>query len=210
MDADHWNEAYARLGPDGVSWFRTDQSPSLTLIGSLPEAPGSVVDIGGGASTLAGELIAAGLRDITVLDVSGSALGSARGALGARAGQVRWVTADLRSWAPDRTWHLWHDRAVFHFMADPADRAAYVRVLRAALCPGGHVIVATFAPDGPPTCSGLPVMRYTAGELMSALGDDLVLVEARHEVHVTPPGVRQPFTWVLARRRADPGQDNLK
>lgn len=200
MDAAHWDEAYGRLGPEGVSWFRDDAGPTLALLDEEGHMPRAVIDVGGGVSPLARALVARGLADLTVLDISGVALTAARDALGPAAADVTWITADVRNWEPARTWDLWHDRAVFHFMVSEDDRAAYRRALAAALAPGGLVIAATFAPDGPAQCSRLPVRRYDASGLVAALGTDLALVAQRREVHVTPSGTRQPFTWVLARR----------
>lgn len=200
MDAAHWDEAYGRLGPSGVSWFRDDADTALALLDGTGHAPRSVLDVGGGTSPLARALLGRGLTDIAVLDISEVALRAARDAAGPAAADVTWITADARDWEPDRTWDLWHDRAVFHFMVSEDDRAAYRRALAAALAPGGMVIAATFAPDGPAQCSRLPVRRYDASGLVAALGTDLALVAQRREVHVTPSGTRQPFTWVLARR----------
>lgn len=202
MDAAHWDEAYARLGATGVSWFRAEEGTSLDLMRSVPTPPGSVLDVGGGASGLAASLHALGVPRVSVLDLSERALDMARGQAGEAAGAIEWITTDIRSWVPAGTWDLWHDRAVFHFMVTEADRAGYRRALAAAVPPGGHVIVATFAPDGPEQCSRLPVQRYAAHDLVAALGDDLALVTAQAEVHVTPSGNEQPFTWVLAKRLA--------
>ncbi len=112
---------------------------------------------------------------------------------------MRCVRADLLEWEPDRRYELWHDRAVFHFLVEERDRERYLTTLNDALAPGGHVIVATFADDGPEMCSGLPVRRYTAEASLAALGEGFELVEKRREVHVTPRGASQPFTWVAAR-----------
>ena len=113
---------------------------------------------------------------------------------------MRCVRADVLEWEPDRRYELWHDRAVFHFLIERHDRDRYRTTLTDALAPGGHVIVATFADDGPQMCSGLPVRRYSAEDLLAALGADFELVETRREVHVTPGGASQPFTWVGLRR----------
>lgn len=201
MDAAHWDEAYGRLGTTGVSWFRAHPEASLDLIAAIREVPASAIDVGGGgAGPLPGAMLAAGIADVAVLDISPTALDAARAALGTRAADVRWITADIRDWQPDRTWDLWHDRAVFHFMVADADRVAYRRALAAALAPGGHVIAAAFAPDGPEQCSRLPVRRYTGRDLVAEMGDDLALIDERREMHVTPSGAQQAFTWILARR----------
>jgi len=202
MDAAHWDEAYDRLGASGVSWFQVEQRMSLDLVHDLPARPRSVIDVGGGASTLASSLRASGVQQVSVLDISPRAQALARDRGGSGDDAIEWITADIRSWAPAGTWDVWHDRAVFHFMVTDHDRAAYRRALAAAVPPGGHVIAGTFAPDGPGQCSRLPVQRYGPDDLVRALGDDLVLVTARAETHVTPSGTAQPFTWVLARRLA--------
>mgnify|MGYP006278605529 CR=1 FL=1 len=200
MGTAHWDEAYGRLGATGVSWFRAEQPQSLAMLDMLPATPASAIDIGGGASTLAGLLRARGVDDVTVLDISPAALALAQRELGDRADRVHWVASDITSWQPDRPRELWHDRAVFHFLTDEADRGRYRAALAACVAPGGHVIAAAFAPDGPEQCSGLPVCRYSPDQLVAALGDDLVLVHADREVHTTPSGNPQAFTWVLAHR----------
>lgn len=166
----------------------------------------AVIDVGGGASVLVDELLGAGFGDVTVLDVSESALGTARRRLGAAAHAVRWLATDLLAWSPSRRYSLWHDRAVFHFLVAEDQRVRYLEVLSEALAPGGHVVIATFAADGPLTCSGLPVRRYSPVELATELGAGFETVTTRREDHLTPAGAIQPFTWVLARRRHDTGR----
>jgi trans-aconitate methyltransferase len=158
-----------------------------------------VVDVGGGTSALAGRLLGRGFSDVTVLDLSASALTSARTSLGALADRVAWLEQDVLDWSPPRRYGLWHDRAVFHFLLDPSDRRQYVARLREALLPHGALVIGTFAPDGPDRCSGLPVARYSASELIAALGEGFTLVAARREEHRTPRGTIQPFTWVALR-----------
>lgn len=199
-DAAHWDDAYGRLGTEGVSWYRVQQQPSLDLLEAIGAPPSSVADIGGGASTLVDQLLDRGVADITVTDISQNGLDAARTRLGPRGASVNWVLGDVRAWHPGRTFDVWHDRAVFHFMVTPDDRVAYRRALAEGLAPGGHAICATFAADGPDECSRLPVERYGPDALVAALGDGLELVAHRREVHVTPSGREQPFTWVLARR----------
>ena len=156
-----------------------------------------VIDVGGGESLLVDCLLAQGFADLTVLDISRVALAEARRRV--ESAQVRWVEADVRTWQPDRRYGLWHDRAVFHFLVDPADRAAYLRNMATATAPGSALIVATFAPHGPETCSGLPVARYSSDALARALGADFEVVEILEEQHPTPSGGIQPFTWVAGR-----------
>ncbi len=199
--AEHWDGAYERRGPEGVSWFQPTPARSLRLIASLslaPEAP--IIDAGGGASALVDALLASGARDLSVIDLSAAALAHARARVGADARRVAWIHADLRSWEPPRTYALWHDRAVFHFMATADDRDAYLRTVRAAVAPGGHAVVAAFAADGPTRCSGLPVARYDPAALAAAFGEGFRAVRSEREVHRTPSGSAQAFTWVLLER----------
>jgi ubiquinone/menaquinone biosynthesis C-methylase UbiE len=195
-----WDAVYDRDDLAGVSWHQREPRVSLELIDALGIGPGeAVVDAGGGTSPLAGRLLDRGFADVTVLDVAERALTAAREELGERAARVDWVQADVLAWRPDRRFDLWHDRAVFHFFADPDDRARYVDSLRRALVPGGAAVIGTFALDGPPTCSGMPVVRYDAAGLTSALGADIELVTERREEHVTPGGRVQPFAWAALR-----------
>jgi rhodanese-related sulfurtransferase len=196
----HWEQIYRSHAPTEVSWFEADPAMSLQMIAAAKLAPDrAIVDVGGGASTLVDALVARGYRDLTVLDVSQAALDLARGRLGGDATTVRWITNDVLSWHPPRRYGLWHDRAVFHFVVTPDQRAAYLAVLHAALQPGGTVIVATFADDGPAMCSGLPTARYTPAQLVAALGSDLDVLTSQREEHLTPAGVVQPLTWLLLR-----------
>ncbi|MGZ6709803.1 MAG: class I SAM-dependent methyltransferase [Solirubrobacteraceae bacterium] len=197
---EHWNATYAG-GDEGCSWTQAHPARSLEAIaatGAPKHAP--IIDVGGGSSSLAGALLAAGYTDVTVLDISPAALRLARDRLGERAREVAWLTADVLAWRPARRYAVWHDRAVLHFFCDEPDRRAYADTLRAALVPGGHVIIATFAPDGPDRCSGLPVRRSSAGDILELLVGDFAPVRSDREDHRTPSGALQPFTWVVARR----------
>lgn len=197
--ARHWDAAYRDRGHRGVSWFEAEPKLSLELIGVLGiSSDTAVVDVGGGASYLADRLVSRGFRDVTVLDVSEEALVEGRRRIGTEAA-VSWLHDDVLTWHPRRRYGLWHDRAVFHFLTDPRDRKRYLDCLSAAIEPGGGVIVATFAEDGPEYCSGLPVSRYSATELSLTVGAWLEPVEVRRELHTTPWGTTQPFTWLAAR-----------
>jgi len=174
---------------------------SLALIQELALAPdAAIVDIGGGASSLAEQLLGSGFADITVLDVSARALELARADLGADATRVRWLEQDLLSWSPERRYDLWHDRAVFHFLVDPADQRRYAELLNSALRPAGKAIIGTFAADGPTTCSGLPVARYDDDGLAAAFGTAFTTLATRRELHHTPANSIQAFTWVTLER----------
>nr|WP_296762909.1 class I SAM-dependent methyltransferase [Sediminimonas sp.] len=161
------------------------------------------MDVGGGASRLVDVLVSRGWDDLTVLDISEPALAHAKARLGNRADRVRWIVADLTEWHPDRAYDVWHDRAVFQFLTEPDQRTAYLGALNQALRPGGLAILATFAPDGPEKCSGLPVRRYDAAGLSAQLGAEFRLLRTFREVHQTPGGVAQPFAWCVLERSAD-------
>ena len=201
---DHWNTVYGTKGEHDVSWFEALPSVSLEML----EAAGltdetCVLDVGGGDSRLVDALVGKGLDCVAVLDVSGVALRRAQDRLGPAATPLMWIESDVTA-----EWHLkpmdiWHDRAVFHFLTRAEDRAQYRARLHETLKVGGSVIVATFAPNGPQTCSGLPVARYSPGELAAELGDDFELVEARSYDHHTPFGTIQPFVYARLTRRPD-------
>jgi rhodanese-related sulfurtransferase/SAM-dependent methyltransferase len=198
----HWDDVFRTRDSSEVSWFQAEPTTSLELISAAGIEPtAAVVDVGGGASVLVDRLVARGHRAVTVLDVSGEALERARVRLGDDAAKVRWITHDVLTWRPPRRYGLWHDRALFHFLVGAPERAAYRAVLHAALGPGGHVVVGTFAADGPEMCSGLPTARYSPAELAAAFGPELDVVVERREEHHTPTGTVQPITWLLLRKR---------
>lgn len=202
--ARHWGSAYSDKGEGGVSWF--ERSPALSL--ELIEQAGggletSLVDIGGGASHLVDALLAKGWDSIAVLDISQTAIDLARARIGPAADRVEWIVADVTRWRPARRHAIWHDRAAFHFLTRPADRRAYAERLRSALLPGGYAIIATFAPDGPERCSGLPVVRYDPATLAGTIGPPFALVSSRRHVHVTPWGTTQAFQFSVLRREPD-------
>ncbi len=198
--AARWDEAYAQ-GDTTCSWFQVAPEMSLRMLDAAGVAPAdSVIDVGGGASTLAGALIERGFGDVTVLDISAAAIEHARRRLGPRAGQVHWLAADIRSWRPARRYAAWHDRAVFHFLTAEPDRQDYRRALAAGTAPGAVAVVGCFAPDSPQQCSGLPVARYGPADFAAELGPGWELVAQDREEHITPVGLAQPFTWVALRR----------
>lgn len=198
---EHWNAAY-ESGDESVSWRQKETPHSLGLIRSVSEPEGSVVDIGGGSSLLAGELLADGYGDLTVIDISDTGMAIARERLGEDAAKIEWVVADLLDWQPARTFDVWHDRAVLHFLTDPGDRSRYAELLRESVAPGGHAVIGAFAEDGPEQCSGLPVQRHTHEDIGELLGDGFKPISATRQVHLTPGGGEQPFNWVIARREA--------
>jgi SAM-dependent methyltransferase len=193
---EHWEHVYSTKAVDAVSWFQEHAEASLQLIEGAVPLNAAIVDVGGGASTLVDDLLARGYTNLTVLDISAAALRAAQDRLGSRASLVRWVEADItKVELPPRHYDVWHDRAVFHFLTDAQDRHAYVGALLHAVKPGGHVIVATFAEDGPTQCSGLPVRRYSAEELHSEFGAPFTLMRHDKQSHRTPFGTIQEFTY---------------
>ncbi|MGY4628804.1 class I SAM-dependent methyltransferase [Bradyrhizobium sp. USDA 4486] len=199
----HWQNVYATKGEAEVSWFQASPTISLDMIrAARPDHDAAIIDIGGGASRLADALLRDGYRDLAVLDLSTNALDAAKKRIGAAASTVDWIVADATTWRPAKTYDVWHDRAAFHFLTDPNDRAAYVERLRTAVKPGGHVIIATFAPDGPEKCSGLPVQRHDSASLAAELGPEFAPVETRRETHHTPWESTQAFQFSRFRRQA--------
>lgn len=197
----HWQDVYTKKGEFQVSWYQDRPAISLRLIEAIGVKPGSaIIDIGGGASRLVDALLEKGYRDVTVLDLSESAVSIAKARLGQAAAAANWVIADVTRWEPKRNYDLWHDRAAFHFLTEPSDRAAYVDRLKTALRPGGHAIIGTFALDGPERCSGLPVVRYDAAQLLTTLGSSFELVQQHRDDHKTPWGTVQHFQFSAFRR----------
>jgi SAM-dependent methyltransferase len=197
----HWEEVYQQKAEDAVSWFQVHPDYSLELIraaGVKPAEP--IIDVGGGASRLVDHLLDKGYTDLTVLDIAEAALERSGARLGRRALKVQWLVADVTRWQPERRYRLWHDRAVFHFLTEPADRHAYRERLEAALAPGAHAIIASFALDGPEKCSGLAVQRYSPASLAAELGAGFRLLSSRDEAHLTPAGKLQHFQYSMFMR----------
>ena len=198
----HWQNVYATKGEAEVSWFQDTPAISLEMIrAASPDQNAAIIDIGGGASRLVDALLQDGYRNLAVLDISANALDAVKQRIGAAASAVDWIVADATTWQPVKSYDIWHDRAAFHFLTDPHDRAAYVERLRSAVAAGGHVIIATFAPDGPEKCSGLPVQRHDSASLSSGLGPEFELVVTRSEIHHTPWHSTQAFQFSRFRRR---------
>jgi SAM-dependent methyltransferase len=197
----HWEGVYTAKGEKEVSWYQDNPAPSLDLIalaGVSKQA--SIVDIGGGASRLVDHLLAQGFERLTVLDLSAAALDAAKARLGDKAQKVCWEVADITKWDPPQAYDLWHDRAAFHFLTEQTDQSAYVERVKKAVEPGGHVIIGTFALDGPERCSGLPIVRYDAASLAALLGADFHLIDTRRHDHATPWGAVQRFQFSTFRR----------
>jgi SAM-dependent methyltransferase len=198
--AAHWDAAFAG-GDAERSWYQEKPSTSLLAIGRVaPDRDAAILDVGGGSSALAGALLAAGYRDLTVLDVSKTALSLAQNRLGKSRKRIAWIAADLLTWRPPRRYFVWHDRAVLHFFVNAEDRRNYARTLHEALAPGGYAIIATFAPGGPKRCSGLPVRNSSADDILELLDSEFSTIESSVQIHTTPSNMDQPFTWVTARR----------
>ncbi len=198
---DHWEKVYTSKASDAVSWFQPHADRSLNLIlGTGVDRDAAIIDVGGGASTLVDDLLENGYTNLSVLDLSAAALDTARSRLGAKADNIRWIEADItRANLPAHHFDVWHDRAVFHFLTTPEQRVAYVQTVFDSVKPGGHVIVATFADDGPDQCSGLPVMRYRPDELHAEFGVAFALLSYEKEAHHTPSGTVQQFVYCYCR-----------
>jgi len=197
----HWEKIYSEKAPDAVSWYRPHLESSLALIKrSAPDFSASIIDVGGGESTLVDDLLAFGHQNVTVLDVSQTAIDVTKRRLGAASGRVKWLVADIAQAAlAPHAYDVWHDRAVFHFLTALDERTAYVRLVAHAVKPGGHVIVSTFGPEGPTKCSGLDVVRYDAESLHKEFGVRFHLLESSEELHRTPFGTVQQFLYCLCR-----------
>jgi ubiquinone/menaquinone biosynthesis C-methylase UbiE len=197
----HWEEIYTTKASTNVSWYQTHPSLSLKLI----EATGirkdqRIIDVGGGTSMLVDFLLNKGFTELAVLDISPSAIEIAKTRLSDLALNVEWIEADITEFQPSHHLDLWHDRTVFHFLVNEEDRSKYVNVLKRTLVPGGHIIIATFAIDGPRRCSGLDTVQYDVESMCSQLGDEFVLLDKLDEKHITPGNKEQKFTYFMYRR----------
>ena len=202
-DRRHWEDVHGRKRADEVSWYRPHLDRSLRFIdGAGLAKDAAIVDVGGGSSTLVDDLLDRGFTNLTVLDLSANALARSRARLGARAASVTWLVGDVTELElPARCYAFWHDRAVFHFLTDPSARARYVRAVHRALEPDGHVVVATFGPEGPERCSGLSVVRYSATGIHGEFGGEFEKVGSDEEIHHTPWGTEQEFVYCYCRKR---------
>ena len=198
----HWEHVYSTKKTESVSWFQEHAEQSMRLIRAtgVPCSAG-IIDVGGGASTLVDDLLSSGYCAVSVLDLAAAALSVAKARLGERASEVQWTEGDItKVLLPVHAFDVWHDRAVFHFLTSKEDRAAYVDTVLRSVKPGGHVIVATFAEDGPIQCSGLPVVRYGPNELHAEFGSPFSLVQHEREEHHTPFGTVQKFVYCYCRK----------
>jgi SAM-dependent methyltransferase len=197
----HWEKIYTEKAPDAVSWYRPHLETSLALIEqAAASCSASIIDVGGGESTLVDDLLARGYDSIIVLDISQTAIDANRKRLGKTSDRVYWVVADITKIELESgVYNVWHDRAVFHFLTSPRDRLAYVRQVTRAVRPGGNVIISTFGPEGPTKCSGLEVVRYDAESLHQEFGVHFRLLDSLKEMHRTPFGTVQQFLYCLCR-----------
>ncbi len=197
----HWDNAYAK-GATTRSWYQPEATESLEFIASTSvPTSASIVDVGGGASTLVDGLLERGHTDLTVIDLSTEGLDIAKARLGDRAHAVTWEAADVLRWQPDRTFDLWHDRAVLHFLVADEDRAAYAAKAASLIAPGGWITIGGFAPDGPTSCSGLPVRGASSQQLADLFAPAFTAVTTAPVTHTTPSGNDQSFAWLIAQRQ---------
>ena len=197
----HWESIHQTKTPTQVSWFQEHSRLSLQFIENTGvDRAGQIIDVGGGISTLVDDLLASDYKHITVLDIAAASLQTAQQRLGSRAQKITWIEADTQVQLPYQFYDVWHDRAVFHFLTKPAHRQRYIEAVRYALKPGGHIIVATFAPDGPTQCSGLEIVRYSEDSLHNAFGRGFEIVDSARETHHTPFGTDQKFVYCYCRK----------
>lgn len=200
---EHWDSVYRSKSITDVSWYEPRPEKSLELIRRAAiELTDAIIDVGGGASFLVDDLLGVGYRDVTVLDVSATVLENLRERLGAKAPRVTLLHQDVTAFEPKRPYALWHDRAVFHFLVERADRERYVHALRRGLRPGGHLVMATFGPSGPERCSGLPTARYDEAALAAEIGPEFKLIESSLTIHRTPWDAPQEFLYCRFTRQA--------
>ena len=202
--SDHWEQVYSNKEPTRLSWYQAKPEISLRLIAQTGVQPyDPILDAGGGASTLVDSLQEQGFRDVTVLDISATALKRAKVRMGDKAGKVHWVMADVTAFSPTRRYALWHDRAVFHFLVKPRYRQRCINTVLATLRPRGHLLLSTFGPDGPLRCSGLEICRYSIEQLQEIFDKHFELKHHEFHDHVTPAGVSQQFiySWWQVRTR---------
>ncbi len=198
----HWESVYAGKAPDKVSWYQETPRLSLRLIGaSGVSRKDAIIDVGGGDSVLVDCLLERGFSDVSVLDISGTALAKSIDRLGEKANCVEWIEADITAFTSQRKYDLWHDRAAFHFLTDSEDRKKYVAALKNSLAADGKLIIGGFAMDGPTRCSGLDVVRYDEQDIGKELGSEFQLYDQASQTHITPGGAKQNFAFFCFRRQ---------
>lgn len=200
--ATHWESVYRTKDATSVSWFKTHLDVSLDLLKQAGVNQASrIIDVGAGASTLVDDLLDSGTQHIAALDLSAEALAIAKRRLGARASSISWLIGDAARFDFNpNSFDIWHDRAVLHFLVDPADAAAYVRNAERAIVPGGYALIGCFASDGPEKCSGLNVVRRDPEDIAQLFSANFKLIDSRRERHSTPLGGSQSFAYALLRK----------
>lgn len=202
VEESHWEKVYQTKDTTQVGWFQTKPQVSIDLISRTKISKNSpIIDVGGGDGTLVDWLLEDGFNDVSVLDISDSALRKAKNRLGKSASKVQWITSDILEFEPEGKFHLWHDRAVFHFLIDPQEQQIYRRLVECSIVPGGYLLMMTFSKSGPKTCSGLPVQQYDIHELEEFFSDDFDLIESLNYDHITPSGSAQNYSVCLFQRR---------
>jgi len=197
----HWEDVYRKKKVDEVSWYQARPGLSLRMIAAANLArDAAIIDVGGGASLLIDNLITQGYTNLSVLDISGESLKCAKERIGSSGQNVQWIESNITDFNPQQKFQFWHDRAVFHFLTNPDERARYLEVMNRSLASGAHAMIATFAPDGPEKCSGLPVQRYSHESLQQILGPACKMVLQEQETHLTPAGGQQKFIYALFRK----------
>lgn len=197
MGLSHWDKVWSRRRPEELSWYQDDPGVSRRLIKRVAAQDAAVLDVGGGASQLVDCLLDDGYTNLAVIDIASSAIETSRKRLGDRAEQIEWLVGDVTKYDFGRSFDLWHDRALLHFLVDPDSRSRYLRALKRTLEVGGHAIIATFGPEGPETCSGLPVRRYGPSDMIATLGNEFAPIDHVEEHHQTPGGTVQQFIYGL-------------
>lgn len=197
----HWETIYTEKSPLEVSWYQSQPTHSLKIIQELSNTHSSIIDVGGGASVLVDHLLKLGYTNLTVLDISRHALAHAQQRLGDQAGKVQWLEENITQFKALQRYDIWHDRAVFHFLTDPASRALYIEALKGSTKPGSYAMIATFAKDGPTKCSGLDIVQYDAESIQKEFADDFILLDTQAETHLTPGGKEQKFLYFVLRRK---------
>lgn len=198
---DHWENIYTAKAPQELSWFQSEPTISLQIIKNLSDVNSSIIDVGGGESVLVDYLIDLGYLDMSVLDISNKAIEHVKKRLNEKAINIEWHEKDITQFIPLRTYDIWHDRAVFHFLTDQKSKDSYIKALKAATKKGSHIIIATFSKDGPTKCSGLDIVQYDDSSIESELGDQFQLLASQSEIHITPAGNEQRFIYFLFRRK---------
>lgn len=197
----HWEGIYTEKPPQDVSWFQQEPTISLKIIQRIGDKNARIIDVGGGASVLVDHLLKLGYSNLAVLDISGKAIEYVKKRLSDQATKIEWFEKDITEFIPLHTYDIWHDRAVFHFLIDIKSRQLYINALKNTVKSGSHVIIATFAKDGPTKCSGLDIVQYDNRSIQHELGNEFILLESQFETHITPAGREQHFIYFIFQRK---------